>query len=616
MDSDKKQHQVEFIPAHKTGYFGEGITVRDAALELGILIDSDCAGIGSCAKCKVEIKKGANAPTPAEQQVLTAQELRKGVRLACQSTIVADSLCAVQTASQLGEQILTDGLFGDVELKPDIRKALVKIPASQLGEKYFDFEKLLECLKHQGITISGYNFQITRDLARVLRANGHTVTVVLEQQRLLAVEPGDTTLILYGVAVDIGTTTVAAKLVDLMSGGVVAVNSAANPQAAHGSDVVSRLQYVIQHPGGLKRFNQLIVKLINGLISNLSDEAGIDREQIYKVVLAGNTVMSHIALNIDPRCLGHKPYTPVFQGPVTLEAQSLEIKIHPGGVVYSIPNLACFVGGDITAVLTILDLDKQSKYQLAIDMGTNGEMVLGSKDRLLCCSSPAGPAWEGACITWGMRATRGAIERVEIGNGGLLFRTIGDCDPTGICGSGLIDIVCGFLRAGAIDKSGRILDPSQLPTGKAQWVKDLIVQKEKKGNDLRIADIGDNNSIFVSQNDIREIQLAKAAIASGVNVLLEEFAIAADEVATVYVAGAFGNHILARDVLDLGLIPDISPEKIKFIGNAALTGAEAILKSRDARERAEQISQKIEYIDIAGQPDFQENFVDAMHFAN
>ncbi|MCG8605973.1 ASKHA domain-containing protein [bacterium] len=614
MNSEKKHYKVEFIPAHKTGHFSAGIAVRDAALELGILIESDCAGIGSCAKCKVEIKKGANPPTPVEQEVLTARELRKGVRLACQSTISADSLYIVHSASGPGEQIMTEGLFGDIKLSPDIRKTLVRIGPSQLGEKYFDFEKLFESLKNRGITTSGYNFQITRDLARVLRTKDHTVTVVTDQGRLLAVESGDTRRILYGVAVDIGTTTVAAKLVDLITGNVVAVNSAANPQAAHGSDVVSRLQYIIQHPGGLKRLNQLIIKLINGLIGNLSDEVGIHREQIYKIVLAGNTVMSHIALNIDPRYLGHKPYTPVFQGPATLEAQALDIKIHPCGVIYSTPNLACFVGSDITAVLTILDLDKHSKYQLAIDMGTNGEMVLGSKDRLLCCSSPAGPAWEGACITWGMRATYGAIERVEIGNGGLLFRTIGDSDPTGICGSGLIDVVCEFLRAGVIDKSGRILDSSQLPTNQANWIKDLIVQREKNGNDLKIVDIGDSNSIVVSQNDIREIQLAKAAIATGVKILTEELEIPADKISTVYIAGAFGNHILARDVLDLGLIPKIPPERIKFIGNAALTGAEAILKSKDARERAEQISRKIEYIDIAGRPEFQENFVDAMHF--
>ncbi|MEE9117546.1 MAG: ASKHA domain-containing protein, partial [Calditrichia bacterium] len=316
-----------------------------------------------------------------------------------------------------------------------------------------------------------------------------------------------------------------------------------------------------------------------------------------------------------PRHLAHKPYTPAFQGPATVDAKSLGIKINPLGVVYGIPNLACFVGSDITAVLTILDLDKQDKFQLAIDMGTNGEMVIGSKDRLLCCSSPAGPAWEGACITWGMRAKRGAIERAEIENNELHIRTIGESEPIGICGSGLIDIVGEFFRAGAIDKSGRILDSVQLKTNRVSWLKSLIVNGKNGGNGLEIAKIGNNNSITISQGDIREFQLAKAAIASGVKMLIEAVKISPDKISDVYIAGAFGNHIRAKDVLDLSLIPKILPEKIKFIGNAALTGAEAILKSKEARKRAEQISQKIEYVEIADHPEFQENFANAIHFS-
>ncbi len=616
MKIESKQHKIKFIPYNKSGYFEHGITVRDAALELGIIIESDCAGIGSCAKCKVEIKEGANPPTTVEQQLFTIQELKKGMRLACLSSITDDSLCLVRTAPNPGdEKIMTDGLLGEVHLNSDIQKVLVKINPSQLGEKYFDFEQLIETLQQQGYTISNYNFQITKDLSRVLRIKDCFVTAVIDQEYLLAVEPGDTTQILYGVAVDIGTTTVAIKLVDLVTGDVIAVNSAGNPQAAYGSDVVSRLNYIIQHPGGLKRLNQLIIKLINGLIKNLTDEAGIKLDEIYKVVLAGNTVMQHIALNIDPRNLAHKPYTPAFQGPATVDAKSLGIKINPLGVVYGIPNLACFVGSDITAVLTILDLDKQDRFQLAIDMGTNGEMVIGSKDRLLCCSSPAGPAWEGACITWGMRAKRGAIERAEIANNELHIRTIGEGEPIGICGSGLIDIVGEFLRAGAIDKTGRILNSVQLKTDRVSWLKSLIVRGKNGGNDLEIAKIGNNNSITISQGDLREIQLAKAAIASGVKMLIEEVKISPDEISDVFIAGAFGNHIRAKDVLDIGLIPKISPEKIKFIGNAALTGAEAILKSKEGRKRAEQISQKIEYIEMADRPEFQESFANAIHFS-
>ncbi len=611
----ENQHKIIFLPANRTGYFEHGITVRDAALELGIIIESDCAGIGSCAKCKVEIKQGADSPTIVEQQLLTPDELKKGVRLACQSSVSADCMCLVRTTLKPEEvRIMTEGLLTDIDLNPDIQKVLVQITPAQLGEKYFDFERIIESLQHQGYGISDYDFQVTRDVARTLRTNDYRITAVIERERLIAVEPGDTTQVLYGVVVDIGTTTVAIKLVNLVTGDVAAVNSAANPQAAHGADVVSRLNYIIQHPGGLKRLNQLIIKLINALIRNLADEAGIKLDMIYKIVLAGNTVMQHIALNIDPRHLAHKPYAPAFQGPATLAAVSLGIKINPHGICYAIPNLACFVGSDITSVLTILALDKQDEFQLAIDMGTNGEMVIGSKDRLLCCSSPAGPAWEGACITWGVRAVYGAIERAEIENDELHFRTIGDGDPVGICGSGLIDIVCEFLRAGVIDKSGRILNPVQLPTDKISRLTDFVAGGKNGSRELKITEIDNSNSITVSQDDIREIQLAKGAIAAGVSILIAEVNISPDDIAAVYIAGAFGNHIRAQDVLDLGLIAKISPEKIKFIGNAALTGAEAILRSGKARERAEQIAKKIEYIEIADEPAFQDSFVESLHF--
>ncbi len=618
MTKDQKQYRIEFMPANKAGHFSEGITVRDAALELGIIIESDCAGIGSCTKCKVEIKEGANSPTRIEEQLLNSRELTKGVRLACQSSVTMDSLCLIRSNPIAdGEKIMTDGLQAQVSLNPDIQKIMLQVAPAKLGEKYFDFEKIVEALKHLGYEIAGYNFQTLKDIPVALRRENYCVTAVIDQERLLAVEPGDTTQILFGVVIDIGTTTVAAKLVNVATGDVVAVNSAANPQAAHGADVVSRLHYIIQHPGGLKRLNSLIIKLINGLIINLADEVGIETSEIYKIVLAGNTVMQHIALNIDPRHLAQKPYTATFQGPARVDAKSLGISINSSGVAYAIPNLACFVGGDITSVLTILDLDKQRHYQLAIDMGTNGEIVLGSRDRLLCCSSPAGPAWEGACITWGMRATYGAIERVEIKNGEVSFRTIGGEPPVGICGSGLIDIVCGFLRAGGIDKSGRILNLAQLTNEYKNGLGDLIIDKVKEGNKLRITGIGgeSESAITVSQNDIREIQLAKAAIAAGVKLLLEELEISPDEISSVYLAGAFGNHILAKDVLELGLIPQIAPEKIKFIGNAALSGAEAILKSREARIRAEQISQKIEHMEMADHPRFQDYFVDEMHFS-
>jgi uncharacterized 2Fe-2S/4Fe-4S cluster protein (DUF4445 family) len=326
--------------------------------------------------------------------------------------------------------------------------------------------------------------------------------------------------------------------------------------------------------------------------------------------------MQHIALNIDPRNLAYSPYTPVFQGPVTLKAKSLGIEMNPTAAVYNLPNLACFVGSDITAVLTVLDLDEKDEMQLALDLGTNGEIVLGNKHRLLCCSSPAGPAWEGACITWGMRATHGAIERAEFIDGELRLRTIGGADPLGICGSGLIDLIGEFVRAGAIDGTGRILRASQLQGQLQNIFKEHIIHGKNGVNDIAVTRIDENRSITLTQNDVREVQLAKSAIAAGIQILMQELNVKPAQVSNVFIAGAFGNHARGQDVVDLGIIPGISPEKIVFIGNAALTGAEAVLRSKEAREKAERIAKKIEYIEIADRPEFQDNFVEGMNFAN
>ncbi len=611
------EHKITFLPHKKSGFFEKGISIRDAALELGILIESDCAGIGTCAKCKVNVKDGVSSPSQVEKNLLARHELDKGVRLSCQAQIAGNSLCVIPPESQpMAGQILTSGMVGQTTLDPDIKKVLLNVPSSRLGEKYFDFEKVLNLLGQKGHLIRNYDFQIVRNLPELRHGDENAFTAVIDQEELLAIESGDTSDSLYGVAVDIGTTTVAAKLLNLNTDEVLAVISAANPQSAHGADVVSRIKYIVEHPGGLKRLNRLIIKLINGLLTSLIENAGIRATKIYKLTLAGNTVMQHIALNIDPRNLAYSPYTPVFQGPVTLKAKSLGIEINPTAAVYNLANLACFVGSDITAVLTVLDLDEKDEMQLAVDLGTNGEIVLGNKHRLLCCSSPAGPAWEGACITWGMRATHGAIERAEFIDGELRLRTIGGADPLGICGSGLIDLIGEFVRAGAIDGTGRILRASQLQGQSQNIFKEHIIHGKNGVNDIAVTRIDENRSITLTQNDVREVQLAKSAIAAGIQILMQELNVKPAQVSNVFIAGAFGNHARGQDVVDLGIIPGISPEKIVFIGNAALTGAEAVLRSKEAREKAERIAKKIEYIEIADRPEFQDNFVEGLNFAN
>jgi uncharacterized 2Fe-2S/4Fe-4S cluster protein (DUF4445 family) len=609
------EHKILFLPSKKTAHFEAGTTFREAALELGIIIESTCAGIGTCAKCKVNIKEGVNPPAKVEEQLLTPQELAKGVRLSCQARLTGNSVCVIpQESLGFGDQIMTEGTKGRFPPDPDLKKILVTVPPAELGEKYFDFEKLLAQLQQRGHRISHYHFHAVRKIAHLLRDNDYRITAVVDGSQLLALEDGDTTPTLYGVAVDIGTTTVAAKLLNLHTGEVAAVASALNPQRVYGADVISRLNYIVEHPGGLELLHRLIIKQINEQIAQLCTQATIQVENIYKLTVAGNTVMQHIVLSIDPRHLAYKPYTPAFRGPATLPAKELGLKINAHGIAYVLPNLACFVGSDITSVLTVLDLEEQDAIQLVVDIGTNGEMVLGSKNQLLCSSSPAGPAWEGAYITWGMRAARGAIERAEIVDGDLQFRTIGNADPIGICGSGLLDLVCEFVRAGVIGKTGKILNVDEMPATVGEKLKARLVHHENGSNHIAIARIDEERSIMLMQKDIREVQLAKSAIAAGIKILMKELNVQPEDVANVYIAGAFGNHVRGQDAIDSGLIPPVPPERIKFIGNAALAGAEAVLLSQEARRKAERLAEIVGYVEISDRSDFHELFVGSMHF--
>lgn len=609
------EFKIHFLPGKKSACFEEGINFRDAALELGLIIESTCAGIGTCAKCKVIIQEGASPPAKVEELLLTPKEIAKGMRLSCQALLRGDSICTIPQESQLfKDQIVTEGTKGAFPLDPDIRKLSLKLPEPRLGEKYFYFERLLAALLDTRQEKINYDFHLTRNIAALLSSNDFEVSAVLDQYNLLSVEPPDSNNSLYGVALDIGTTTIAAKLLNVSNGETVAVTSALNPQRAYGADVISRINYIVEHKGGLELQHRLVVKQINALIAKLCADAEIQEENIYKVTVAANTVMQHILLNIDPRNLAFTPYTPVFQGPLTIAAKEIGIKINECGVLYAIPNLACFVGSDMTAVLTVLDLEETDRVQLVVDIGTNGEIVLGSRSKLLCTSSPAGPAWEGAYITWGMRAARGAIERAEIVDDDLQFRTIGGADPVGICGSGLLDMVCEFLRKSMIDKTGRILSLEEINSTVGDKLRSRVISQENGANNIAIARVDQDKHIMLMQKDIREVQLAKSTIAAGIKILMKELQIEAEDIANVYIAGAFGNHVRGKDAIDIGLIPKIPENRIKFIGNAALSGAEAVLLSQKARMKAEHIANIIDYVEISDRSDFQEHFVGSMHF--
>ena len=609
------RHKLSFRPHGISGYFEAGITLREAALDLGIVIESTCAGIGTCGECRVIAKKGVGSPTSTEQDLLTPAELARGTRLSCQAELSGACDCEVPPASRSPlDRIMVEGLATHTHLDPDTIKVHVRLSPPQLGQKYFDFEQLLQALQQRGHRIQNYSLQTVRELPQVLRESDFAVTAVIDQATLLAVEPGDTNGILFGAAIDVGTTTIAAKLIDLNRGDVIAFSTAANPQVDFGADVISRLKYVADHREGLQRLHRLVIACLDHMLFEMSEKAGIRLTDIYKVVVAGNTVMQHLLLEVDPRHLAVKPYAPASQGPHTVAASSLGFCLNAGAVVYAMPNLAGFVGSDLTGVLTVLELEASERWQAVIDMGTNGEIIVGSKDRILCSSSPAGPAWEGACITWGMRATAGAIERVQYESGTLQLRTIGGLAPTGLCGSGVIDTVGEFLRAGLLHRSGRILRSDEIPAAASPALQSYVNLDDRGRPQLCLATTAEGRELVLTQGDIREVQLAKAAIAAGLQLILRELRLPPEALASVYVAGAFGNHLRSQDVCDLGLVPQVAPDKIQFIGNAALSGAEAILRSRTARIKAEQLARNIEYLEVADRPEFQDYFVAALPF--
>ncbi len=561
----------------------------------------------------MEATGGIGPVTDVEKELLSSEELAASTRLSCQAIVTGECVCTVPNTNRMTEdQIMTEGKSVHFPFAPDTRKALLQLSPPKVGDKYFDLEAVEEGIRAIEPELATPSLAVIRAVPAITRESGGRLTAVLDQNVLLGIEKGDSRDRLYGIAFDIGTTTVVGKLIDLNEDRTLAVASALNAQEPFGADVVTRVKYTIENAGGLQRLHRLAIDQIGSLTDELCEKAGVAATDVHKCVIVGNTVMQHLALGVDPHYLVLSPFTPALQGPVTVPAEDLGLRMAPRGVAYFLPNLACFVGGDITAVLVTLDLESSDELHLVVDIGTNGEIVLGSRNRIVCCSSPAGPAWEGASISWGMRAAYGAIERVDLRDGDLAYRTVGNGPPAGICGSGLMDLAALCRRSGIIDESGRIL--SEDGAGKAPEAIRARLGSRDSGSFLRIAPVGQNTWIELNQRDVREIQLAKAAIASGIQMLLRECGVGPEEIGRISIAGAFGNHIRGEDALDIGLLPRVPADRIHFIGNAAAAGAEAILRSRDARLKAERLARSVDYVEVAGRPDFQDLFVDCLLF--
>lgn len=636
-----RTHQVIFMPSGRRGQIEAGTTVLEASRQLGVQVESICGGRMTCQKCRVCVEEGnfpkhgiisdsRNLSATSNEEASFLQKLKSpDMRLSCQATIEGDILLFVPEESRGQKQVIRKSATNRViDVNPAIRKVYVEVDKAELGEHRGDWGRLQEALADQWqLPNLIIDLRVLQKLQAALRDGGWAVTVTLWQEReVIDVEPGFEDGI-YGLAVDIGSTTIAGYLCDLRTGEIVATESMMNPQVTYGEDLMSRISYAMMHPQtGLEKMHKAIIDALNRLAASAAREANIQPRQIHDAVFVGNTTMAHILLGIDPVELGGAPFALATRDAVDVKARELGLRLHPGAYVHVLPAEAGHVGADNVGALIAEEPYRQSETILLVDVGTNAEIVLGNKAWMYSASSPTGPAFEGAQITFGMRAAPGAIERVRIDPETKegRFRVIGEerwSDEwqigldvpleeqpkhlaAGICGSGIIEVVAEMFLAGILLPDGRFDDT---------LVHDRIQWNGRRGEYILATaeQTTTGEPIIVTQDDVRNIQLAKAALYAGAKLLMNRAGI--DAVDKIVLAGAFGSYIDTKYAMILGLIPDCDLEKVVAVGNAAGDGARIALLNREKRQEAVDISRWVTYVETAVDPDFQNEFVGAIH---
>ena len=580
-------------------------TFLELAHRVGLSLPSLCGGRGKCTKCRCQPRGPVTEPTALELEMLTEQELARGIRLGCQARPAGEVEVVIE------EEILDKGGYVEVLVQPEplLRKVHLELPPATLHDDLSDVERIQKAL---GTTIH-VGLETLRALPSVLRRDDFRVTATLwdrggGREELLAVEAGDTREHAYGIAFDIGTTSVVGYLIDLFSGKEIARSSRLNGQQPWGADVLSRASHAMEKPHGVADLQAAVVGTLNQIIADCC--TSVNPREVYYITVVGNSIMHHLALGITPATIAVSPYVPVTRDGLTLRAADLGIAL-PNAQAYFLPLIGAYVGADTLAVVMATGLDESDEVRLAVDIGTNGEMALGSRNHILACSAPAGPAFEGAEIRQGMRASAGAIDRVRILEDVRVW-TIGDVAPKGICGSGLIDALSQMVRRGIVEESGRLLPRPDLEGRLPPKVLERIVGKDYTWEFALSWD----PYIAVTQDDVRQLQLAKGTIHCGVRILMEELGIAASQIAQVYLAGAFGNFVDKRSALGIGMLPPaIPPDRILGVGNAAGQGSRMTLLSKSIRRRAETLARRIEYFELSKHPHFEEVFIESLGFA-
>ncbi len=628
---EEHKHTVIFQPSGVRGKIEDSSTILEASQKLGAGIESVCGGKGVCGKCKIKIEEGrfpkygikssirsVESIGESNGKFLTSQQMRNGYHLACQTRIHGDVVIFVPEETRKGKQVVRkEATARKIKLKPAVKKYYVELTRATLHDTVADLERIqAELEKKFKLRDLTMDYTVLLNLQDIVRQGDWKVTVtVWKQKEIIDVEPGEVAKG-YGLAVDIGTTTVAGYLCDMKTGEVMATGAMMNPQVAYGEDVMSRISYAVKGKNGLKQMNGVIIRAINQIARQAASKAGVKRTDIVDMAVVGNTCMHHIFLDIDPRYLGRTPFAPGLHHSVDVKARDLGLKTATGAYVHVLPIEAGFVGADNVGVLIAEEPYNQDEMVLIIDIGTNGELILGNRKKLLSSSCATGPAFEGAEIRHGMRAAPGAIEKVKIDpdTKDVQFKVIGNerwntdtknIGARGICGSGIFDVAAQMFLAGIIDKGGRFnkelnSDRLRLDGGEPEFVL------------ARAEETAIGQDIVICQKDIRAIQLAKGAMYSGTKIMMNKLGI--DKIDRVVLAGAFGSYIDKESAAVIGLFPDCDPERVQAVGNAAGDGARMALLNTDKRKEADIRAREVEYVELTVEPDFNNAFTKALIF--
>ncbi|MFW6162691.1 MAG: ASKHA domain-containing protein [Planctomycetota bacterium] len=611
--------RVHFLPDDVTAEVERGETVLAAAQKAGIYVSSLCGGDGICGKCRVVLRSGEVASKPTT--LLDRDEIQQNYILACQTTVQGDLEVEIPPETRLEEgKILGDEdaeRFGQLSLiegrgfplAPLVRKHYLQLERPAMDSPLSGQERLYQAIKalEPGASLQ-MGFAVLRDLQRVLTESDYKVTATVGRRgattEVVQVEPGDTCADNYGLAIDIGTTTLVVQLVDLVEGRIIDSEAKYNSQMRYGEDYIHRIMYAEEHDA-LGQMQKMLATDLNELIELLVRRNDIHLHDITCTVCAGNTAMIHFFIGLDPAGIRREPYVPVANFVAPLRAAQPGLRINPRGLLYTLPNVAAYVGADITAGAVAVRLHEQEELCLFVDVGTNGEVVLGNREWMVCCSASAGPAFEGVGVEYGMRAARGAIEKVHIRpDCEVEVETIDDRPPRGICGSGLLDLLAEMYRTGVLSRNGkfqgscasqRLIDKN----GEAQFV--LVPRAESAVDD----------DIVITQADVSNLLRSKAAIFAAIAMLVKSVGVEMGGIQRIYLAGGFGNYLNVRSAITLGMLPDVPPDRVRFVGNTAIAGARAALLSEEALSHIEKVARMMTYVDLMSNPKYMDEFVSA-----